>query len=76
MAHTRKCELCQKNKRTKLKYGLLPEKEAEAILWKILCVDLVGPYHVTFSNDTEGTLSAMTFMDPASGWFEIHEIKT
>ena len=41
-----KCPTCQKTKRTYKKYGHLPEKEAEAIPWDKLCVDLIGPYTI------------------------------
>ena len=37
---------CQKNKKQNLKYGKLPAKEAEAILWERLLVDLIGPYKI------------------------------
>ena len=41
-----KCPICQKCKKTHVKYGKLPEKEAEAIPWDKLCVDLIGPYTI------------------------------
>ena len=73
--HTTKCLICQKNKVSKIHYGKLPAKVAESTPWEILAVDLVGPYTVTFSDSTEGTLNAMTMIDPATGWLEVHEIK-
>jgi len=30
---------------------------------------------VTFKDGSEGSLTAMTFIDPASGWFEVAEVK-
>ena len=44
------------------------------IPWDTVCVDLVGPYTVTDQTGTDRTLMAMTFIDPATGWFEITEL--
>jgi len=71
--HTRTCDTCQRTKKSTVKYGHVPVKKAEAVPWEILCVDLVGPYSMTL-NKKELVLSAMTFIDPATGWFEIVEI--
>ena len=37
------CDTCQRFKKQQKKYGHLPAKEAEAIPWDRLCVDLIGP---------------------------------
>jgi hypothetical protein len=37
------CTICQTQKKQSKKYGLLPEKDAEAIPWDRLCGDLIGP---------------------------------
>ena len=43
----RTCHICQLTKKQKKKYGYLPPKEAEeAIPWKHVNVDMVGPYMV------------------------------
>ena len=44
------------------------------IPWETVCIDLVGPYTVTDKLGNNRTLLAMTFVDPATGWFEITEI--
>ena len=44
------------------------------IPWETVCIDLVGPYTVTDKFGNDRTLLAMTFVDPATGWFEITEI--
>ena len=44
--YVNKCPSCQRNKRRIAKYGLLPPKEAEAIPWDKLCIDLIGPYRI------------------------------
>ena len=64
-----KCHTCQITKRTKKKYGHLPEKEAEAEPWEVLCVDLIGPYKISTVE-----LWCVTMIDPATGWFEIREV--
>ena len=71
-----KCHTCQLTKKGKKKYGKLPSKQAEATPWQTLCVDLIGPYKFTQSNKEPIQLWALTMIDPATGWFEIKEIKT
>jgi Integrase zinc binding domain len=41
-----KCNICQRTKRTKKKYGHLPPKEAKTVPWDTLCVDLIGLYNI------------------------------
>jgi len=73
----KKCDTCQRTKRTKKKYGHLPAKEAETIPWDTLCVDLIGPYNITQKKSKRPlTLWAVTMIDPATGWFEIASINT
>ena len=55
----------------KKKYGKLPPKNVELIPWDTVCIDLVGPYTVTDQKGNGIILNAMTFMDPATDWFEI-----
>jgi len=38
--------LVKEQKKSNKQYGYLPEKEAEAIPWEKLCVDLIGPYSI------------------------------
>ena len=53
-------------------YGKLPAKEAEAIPWDRLSVDLVGPYKITREGrDDPLILKSLTSIDPETGWFEI-----
>ena len=61
-----------KNKKQNLKYGKLPAKEAEAIPWEKLLVDLIGPYIIRREvHDETPILKYLTMIDPATGWFEI-----
>ena len=71
-----KCKVCQLNKRNKKKYGHLPEKEAEAIPWDKLCVDLIGPYTIKRKGKSNLTLWCVTMIDPATSWFELRTIPT
>ena len=48
-----------------------------------MCVDLIGPYtihrkgtHKNGKKKKDLTLWCVTMIDPATGWFEITEIKT
>ena len=65
------CAACQKCKKQRIKYGWLPEKEAEAIPWERLYVDLIGPYTIERKNQEDLHLQAVTMIDPATGWLEI-----
>ena len=70
--HIKVCNTSQKNKKQNFKYGELPAKEAEAIPWDILSVDLIGPYKIRREgHDDPLILKALTMIDPATGWFEI-----
>ena len=60
-------------KKSKKKYGHLPEKEAESEPWDKLCVDLIGPYTIK-QNKKELNLHCLTMIDPATGWFEMKQI--
>ncbi len=71
---TQTCDSCQRFKKFKRKCGKLPAKKAEVTPWDILCVDMIGPYPVTLKGGKETQLQAMTFIDPATGWFEISEV--
>jgi hypothetical protein len=67
------CAICQRNKKQRKKYGLLPEKIAESIPWDKLCIDLIGPYKIRRKDGTTLICRCVTMIDPATGWFEIHQ---
>ena len=80
-----KCHTCQFLKRGKRNYGKLPPKQAEAIPWETLCVDLIGKYQFTAKgggkeykmktkNGNTVYLQAITMIDPATGWVEIKAV--
>ena len=71
------CPECQKAKKAKKAYGHLPPKdlEQEAVLpWKRVNVDMVGPLTAHAKNG-KFSFRALTMIDPATGWFEIAEVK-
>lgn len=82
--YCKRCKICQMNKKRKTKYGHLPPKEVgELKPWERVHVDLIGPYTKTVKQIQPGLdkpkkvdleLIAMTFIDPATGWFEIAEV--
>ena len=61
-------------KRKKIKYGKIMPKNVDLILWDTICIELVGPYTVTVQKHNGRILNAMTFVDPATDWFEMVEI--
>ena len=69
------CDICQRTKIQHTKYGKLPEKEAEGDPWEKLCVDMIGPYTIKRRGADPLTLWCVTMIDPATGWFEIKEVK-
>ena len=84
----KKCATCLHNKPKNVKYGKIPAKMApEHIPWHTLCIDLIGPYRIgppkmvkkkgsATKVDESPTLWCLTMIDPATGWFEIAQIKT
>jgi hypothetical protein len=72
--HVKKCLPCQMCKKTQKPYGHLPPKEAEVEPWQEVHVDLVGPWKVKTPTGVK-KLQAFTAIDPATGWFEVVDIK-
>ena len=76
------CKICQQHKR-KRKYVHVPAKTIEDLVpWRTVHTDLIGPYSITTkqtqpsgkTKEVELQLTAMTMVDPATGWFEIVEV--
>jgi transposase InsO family protein len=72
-SYVQSCPTCQKNKRKAKKYGWLPPKVAEATPWDKLCIDLIGPYKIKRKGTNNLVCKCVTMIDPATGWFEIHQ---
>ena len=62
-----KCPICQKTKKSSIKYGHLPPKVTEDTPWEKLCIDMMEPY--TIKNSQTGkslTLHCVIMIDPAT----------
>jgi hypothetical protein len=68
--HCRTCHACQLRKKQRKKYGHLPPKSAESTPWERVNVDIVGTYSVRTPKGIR-KMTAMTMIDPVTGWFEI-----
>jgi len=74
----KRCENCTVSKKRDQKLGLLPPKpNLEIIPWHTLCIDLVGlcKFGDKKKPKTHIELHCMTMVDPATGFFEIVEIR-
>ena len=69
----RSCDICQRTKKKNIKYRKLPPKKAESTPWDLMCVDLIGPYKIRRKGKNDLVLKVVTIIDPATGWFEIHQ---
>jgi hypothetical protein len=67
------CPTCQRNKRKVKKYGNLPSKESEASPWDKMCIDLIGPCTIRRKGNNDLIYKCVTMINPATGWFEIHQ---
>jgi len=72
--HVKTCHKCQMAKKSMIKYGKLPPKDAEIDPWHSVQVDCIGPYTVYQKNGNKRKklqLRALTMIDPVTSWFEI-----
>ena len=68
-----RCELCQKNKVSTVKYGLLPPRMVSMEPWATVSVDLVGPWKLSI-NGMDLEYHALTIMDNDTNLTEIVRI--
>jgi hypothetical protein len=73
--YVQKCRICQLCKNARKKYGYLSKQDINQDPWHTIYVDTIGPYSVTTKHDKELNLLGITICDPATGWFEVAEIK-
>ncbi len=71
---TKSCRSCQVNKKRRLQYGHLLPKDIITIPWKVLCVDLIGPFTLKGKDCTVVDFLALTMINPATSWFKIVEL--
>jgi hypothetical protein len=74
--YVKTCKSCQVNKRNSFRYGHIPSKLVIPTLWRVLCVDLVGPYTLKGKDSSSIDFMCLTMINPATGWFEIVELPT
>ena len=82
--HAKQCKKYQTFKKwCSKRYGKLPPKDTGQLTpWHTVHVDLIGPYTKTVNQmqpggtvtEVELYLTCMTFIDPATGWFEIAQV--
>ena len=66
-----KCDVCQRTNSLTKKYGELPAKLSEGILWNKLCVDITVPYKILIQGREPIILKSVTMIDLITGWFII-----
>ena len=62
-------DACQFNKVTKCKFGNLPAKLAEVLPWKIIYVNVIGPYTIKVTKNFKLDIICLTMIQPATSWF-------
>ena len=79
------CKTCQQFKKRKTLYRQLsPNNIAFIKPWDLVHIDLIGPYTKSIRQHHTGgaiiwnnaSLTCMTMIEPATGWFEIFKIST
>ncbi len=70
------CRSCQINKGHNQRYGHLPPKLVITTPWKVLCVDLIGPYTLKGKDGSSIDFMCLTSINPVTSWFEIVELPT
>jgi hypothetical protein len=68
------CRSCQVNRRHRQKYGHLPLKLVITTPWKVLCVDLIGPYTCKGKDGSSIDFMCLTMINLATSWFKIAEL--
>ncbi len=74
--YVKSCRSCRVNKRHSQKYGHLPPKLVITNPWKVLCVDLIGPYTLKGKDGSSIDFMCLTMINPATSWFEIVGLPT
>ncbi len=75
-SYVKSCRSCQINKWHSQKYGHLPPKLVITTPWKVLYVDLIGPYTLKGKDGSSIEFMCLTMINPATSWFKIVELPT
>jgi hypothetical protein len=72
----KKCTGCIQGKRNVPKYGKLPPALNTIYQpWETIQVDLFGPWKFVDANNKERKIHAISIIDPATRWIELHMLK-
>jgi hypothetical protein len=71
---TKSCKACQVNKKQRLKNGQILPKTVTTVPWRVLCVDLTGPYTLKGKDCLVIEVMALTMINPTTSWFKIVEL--
>jgi hypothetical protein len=74
--YIKNCISCQVDKRHSQKYGHLPLKLVTTTPWRVLCVDLIGPYTLKGKDGSSIDFMCLTMINPTTSWFKIVELPT
>jgi hypothetical protein len=74
--YVKTCRSCQVNKRNSQKYVHLPPKLVITTPWRVLCIDLIGPYTLKGKEGSSIDIMCLTMINPATSWFKIEELPT
>jgi hypothetical protein len=74
--YVKTCRSCQVNKRHSQKYGHLSPKLVITTPWKVLCVDLIGPYTLKGKDGSRIDFMCLTMIYPTTSWLKIVELPT
>jgi hypothetical protein len=74
--YIKSCKSFQVNKRHSHKYGHLPPKLVITAPWKVLGVDLIGPYTLKGKDGSSIDFMCLTMINPATSWFKMVELPT
>jgi RNase H-like domain found in reverse transcriptase/Reverse transcriptase (RNA-dependent DNA polymerase)/Integrase zinc binding domain len=73
---TKVCDVCQRFKKTRPHYGILPFQEYDdQTPWRTVAVDLIGPWTVRARNRVI-QFTALHCIDPASRWLELIRLRS
>jgi hypothetical protein len=74
--YVKSCRSCQLNKRHNQMYGHLPPKLVITTPWRVLYVDLIGPYTLKRQDGSSIDFMCLTMIDPTTSWFKKVELRT
>jgi hypothetical protein len=74
--YVRRCNACQRFKRTQVQYSKLPPREADAVPWNTVAVDLIGPWPwIDPITGVEHQFNALTIIDVVTNYCEIIKLE-